>query len=77
MGTRYQGVSMNENATSLKHLIDNCHKAHWESILLHCVTGLPHKFFPEIDFTNPADVAFIESYIALKQNPRATEVIHG
>lgn len=75
MGTRYQGVSMNEKTTQLKHLIDGCHKAHWDALLLHCSTGLPHKFFPEIDFTCAADVAFIEGYLTLKLNPKATEVV--
>lgn len=64
---------MNEKLTQLKHLIDGCHKQHWDGMLLSCKTGLPMKFFPEIDFTNPADVAFIESYIALKKNPRVQE----
>ncbi|CAL9967495.1 hypothetical protein VPHD249_0133 [Vibrio phage D249] len=63
-----------ENASVLKSLIDNSHPQHWETILLSCRTGVPHKFFPEIDFTNPADVAFIESYIALKKDPKAKDL---
>jgi len=76
MGNEYQGVSMNERATELKHIIDNCHKAHWSTLLLHCKTGLEHKFFPEIDFSNVAEVTFIEGYLALKLNPKAREIVH-
>lgn len=77
MGTRNQGVDMNENTRAIKQLIDTCHRAHWDSLLLSCKTGLPHKFFPEIDFSQAATVALVEGYIALLRNPRATEVIHG
>lgn len=63
-----------ESFHQIKSIIDNSHEAHYDSLLLHCQAGTEHQFFPEIDFTNPAVVAFVESYIALKRNPKAMEV---
>lgn len=58
----------------IQSIIDNSHESHYDSLLLHCKTGVEHKFFPEIDFENPDIVAFVEAYIALKRNPTAMEV---
>lgn len=75
MGTRSQMSNLNESYRTIKRLVDTCHRSHWDSMLLSCKTGTPLKFFPEIDFNNSADVAFLESYIALKKNPKAQEVV--
>lgn len=65
---------MCEKWREIKNILDNSHPAHYASVLLSCQTGVEHQFFPEIDFSNASQVAFVESYLALKLNPDAMEV---
>ncbi|BAV81209.1 hypothetical protein [Vibrio phage VCPH] len=65
---------MCEQWRAIKNALDNSHPAHYESVLLSCKTGAQHQFFPEIDFENASQVAFVESYLALKNIPNAMEV---